>query len=290
MIRQIWAPLCCSVLLGNVAVAQESPSQLFTLHVKAQPLRFAVRELGEQAGVQVMMRLSGRAADDIEVAAIDGRLTVQEALERMLANTGLTYEFVNASTIRILEATPSKAEGGTSSTESSAERDGIVDVLVMGKKPFTDENVDIVRTVNDVQPYRILNSQAIEQSGATNVEQFLKHNLTMNTVSLSNAQQTPNAFGNMSSINLRGLGANHTLILINGRRTAAINAVGSTGQPDVNGIPTAAIDRIEVLPSSAAAIYGGAAVGGVVNIVLKHEYTGAEIKVTQDNTFDTNAP
>ncbi|MBL8267278.1 TonB-dependent receptor domain-containing protein, partial [Steroidobacter sp.] len=46
----------------------------------------------------------------------------------------------------------------------------------------------------------------------------------------------------------------------------------------------------EVLPSSAAAIYGGAAVGGVVNIVLKHEYTGAEIKVTQDNTFDTNAP
>jgi len=155
-------------------------------------------------------------------------------------------------------------------------------VNVTAKKPFTDGNMDIVRTIDDAQPYYILGSQLIEQSGAVNIDDFLKQRLSVNTTARSNAQTLPNFLGNNSSVNLRGLGATQTLILINGRRTAANAVNGALRQPNLSNIPLAAIDRIEVLPSSSAAIYGGSAVGGVVNVVLKHNYSGGEVRGTYD--------
>ena len=76
-----------------------------------------------------------------------------------------------------------------------------------------------------------------------------------------------------STINLRGLGAKRTLILIDGQR--AINALGA-GSPDVNAIPAAMIERIEVLTDGASATYGSDAIGGVVNFILKKNYQGAQ--------------
>jgi outer membrane receptor protein involved in Fe transport len=160
------------------------------------------------------------------------------------------------------------------------------------EKPFQGANMDIPRTINDAQPYYIFDSKTIEQSGATNVEDLLKKKLTMNAAIISNNQLPGNSnAGNTSSINLRGLGADKTLVLVNGRRVAAVTVTSSNGgQPDLNGIPLSAIDRIEVLPSSASGIYGGSAIGGVVNIILKKDYSGGEIRATYDNTFDTDSP
>ena len=76
-----------------------------------------------------------------------------------------------------------------------------------------------------------------------------------------------------TSINLRGLGAKRTLILVNGHRM--INALGS-GTPDVNAIPAAAIERIEVLTDGASSTYGSDAIGGVVNFILRKDYQGAQ--------------
>jgi len=76
-----------------------------------------------------------------------------------------------------------------------------------------------------------------------------------------------------SSINLRGLGANRTLVLVDGQRV--INALGS-GSPDVNAIPASMIERIEVLTSGASATYGSDAIGGVVNFILRKDYQGAQ--------------
>jgi outer membrane receptor protein involved in Fe transport len=161
-------------------------------------------------------------------------------------------------------------------------------------KPFTDRNVDIPRGIDDVQPYYIFDAKTLDQSGATNVEDFLKRRLTMNTNNKANAQVTggvSNATG--STITLRGLSLTQTLILINGRRMSGVVFLGGASsmvQPDLNGIPLSAIDRIEVLPSSASAIYGASAIGGVVNVILKRDYAGSEVKTTYENTFDTDAP
>jgi iron complex outermembrane receptor protein len=158
-------------------------------------------------------------------------------------------------------------------------------------RPFATANVDIPRTTNDVQPYYIFDSKTLDQSGATSIEDFLKQRLTMNATGFTNVQYAgANPLAGVSSINLRGLGADKTLILVNGRRMAGVTVGVTTYQPALNGIPLSAIDRIEVLPSSASGIYGGSAIGGVVNIILKKNYAGGEIRATYDNTFNTDSP
>lgn len=97
-----------------------------------------------------------------------------------------------------------------------------------------------------------------------------------------------------TSFNLRGVGGNSTLVLVDGRRiphTGQEAPGGAGGREDfsVDGIPVSAIDRIEVLPQGAGAIYGAEAIAGVVNIILKKNYRGAELRVTYDNTFENDA-
>ncbi|MBI5768299.1 MAG: TonB-dependent receptor [Verrucomicrobia bacterium] len=157
--------------------------------------------------------------------------------------------------------------------------------------PFTSANVDLPRSVDDVQPYYFYDAREIEFSGSTNLEDFLRTNMTMDT---SAAAESQNLFigGNPSSVNLRGLGDGQTLILINGRRAPAGNLAlnGGGSQANLNGIPMSAVDRIEVLPSSAGAIYGGGAVGGVINIVLKRDFQGGHVRASWQNPDDTDAP
>ncbi len=80
-----------------------------------------------------------------------------------------------------------------------------------------------------------------------------------------------------TGVNLRGLGSDATLVLVNGRRMAGTGVRGDFA--DVSALPTAAISRVEVLLDGASAIYGSDAVGGVVNIILKDDYEGAESRV-----------
>ncbi len=160
--------------------------------------------------------------------------------------------------------------------------------------PFTDANMDIPRGINDIQAYYIIGADEIENSGKADLDDVLRDSLTQNSVVETNAQVDPSALtaqmGTTSSVDLRGLGSSQTLILINGMRTANFANRGATFQPNVNGIPLAAIDRVEVLPGSASAIYGGTAVGGVVNVILKRNYQGGQVSTSYQNTFDTDAP
>lgn len=164
----------------------------------------------------------------------------------------------------------------------------VPEILVQGARVL---NMDIRRSRDDAQPYVVFDRATIETSGAKDVEDFLRSRLTMDTQTFSN-DQTNRTAGNSSGINLRGLGANQTLILIDGHRRAGTVAVNSTtpfGQPDLNGIPLAAIERIEILPTTASGIYGGGATGGVVNVILRRDYHGAEVGLTYDNTFESGA-
>ena len=155
-------------------------------------------------------------------------------------------------------------------------------------QPFQSANVDLPRTVDDAQPYLIFERRAIEQSGATSVENFLRQRLPMDATEASMNTSANNS--NFSSFNLRGLGADHTLVLIDGRRPADYNLISTGNQSDINGVPLAAIDRIEVLPSSASGIYGASAVGGVINVVLRRNYAGIQVSTSYNNTFSSDAP
>lgn len=163
---------------------------------------------------------------------------------------------------------------------------GIPEILVAGSRIL---NMDIRRSRDDVQPYVIFDRKTIIDSGAVTLNDFLKQRLTMNSA-VGILQRSTSFAGSTSQVNLRGLGANQTLILIDGHRAAGTEIVaGGTQQPDINGIPLEAIERIEILPTTASGIYGGSATGGAINIVLRRDYSGVTTKLTYDNSFDGGA-
>jgi iron complex outermembrane recepter protein len=125
-------------------------------------------------------------------------------------------------------------------------------------------------------PVQIVTKAEISRIGATSTQELL------NSISaLSSAGTTVNATGagastfGLSSISLRGLGAERTLVLVNGRRLAAF-AAGGGAAVNVNVIPVAAIERIEVLKDGASGVYGSDAIAGVVNFILSKSFEGIE--------------
>src|SRR5262245_57334120 len=88
-------------LCGVTAAAQSQPESRVRLDIEPQPLRAALRDLGAQAGLHIVFRAEDVARNGITSPRIVGELSAQQALERMLAESGLKYEFVNERTVRI---------------------------------------------------------------------------------------------------------------------------------------------------------------------------------------------
>lgn len=97
---------------------------------------------------------------------------------------------------------------------------------------------------------------------------------------------TNNGSGGAATIDLRGLGANRTLVLINGRRFVPFNLLGVV---DTNAIPVAMIDRIDIVTGGASAVYGADAIAGVVNFILKEDYEGATAAVQYGTSNESDA-
>lgn len=145
------------------------------------------------------------------------------------------------------------------------------------------------------QPLQIISAEDIKQSGANSIFELLRDmgqtrggSGTFST-SESGGTSTSTPAG-QAAASLRGLGPSATLTLINGRRVAPSSfAAGTENFVDVNSIPLAAIERIEILATGASAIYGADAVAGVINYILKKDYDKAELNISfQDSTADTD--
>lgn len=121
----------------------------------------------------------------------------------------------------------------------------------------------------------------IARSGAQTVEQLLS---TLSSFSSQNAVSGAGGVGastyGRSTVSLRGLGDSRSLILVNGKRMAPFPSAGGGAAVNVNSIPLAAIERVEVLKDGASAVYGSDAIAGVVNFILVKNYNGVEAEVT----------
>ena len=130
-------------------------------------------------------------------------------------------------------------------------------------------------------PVIAFDKQDIELTGVATLQQFfekLPQNFGggangANVGNLGVDRDTGNNFGQGTSINLRGLGTGTTLTLINGHRVSSSNRYQYV---DISLIPLSAVDRVEILTDGASAIYGADAIGGVVNIVMRQDFTGYE--------------
>jgi iron complex outermembrane recepter protein len=228
-------------------------------------------------------------------------LTVDGALQRVLAGTGLRLRRLDDHTIVIAAAELSKSgwaettplplkvsaladtvnpapqdSAPVASTDSSSAQEKDLDEIVV-------TGSHIRGLANKTSPVIVIDQAQIQQSGYSSTQDLFR-SLPQNFAS-GDASEDGAFGGNVlssqnvdysSGINLRGLGVNSTLVLLNGHRLAP-SAFGTF--VDVSQIPLSAIDRVEILTDGSSAIYGSDAVGGVVNIILKKDYQGADTSV-----------
>ena len=169
-----------------------------------------------------------------------------------------------------LAATAAACGAGLSTAHAqTADEDG--EIVVTGTRiPRPD--------LSSASPVASFTAEEIAAHGVLQAEDFLN---TLPQVSPDLARTGNNPGDGVARVNLRGLGANRTLTLLNGRRLAPS---GVEGAADLNSLPTALIDRIEVVTGGASAVYGSDAIAGAVNFITRTDFEGAEL-TTQFDTY-----
>ena len=163
----------------------------------------------------------------------------------------------------------SQSTGSTASADGSAAGSeapsAVSEVVVTGTR---------IRSPNltSNSPLTVVNTQELKYEGTTQVEQLINQ---LPQFTADQNQSTSNGATGVAAINLRGLGSNRNLVLVDGRRLMP----GDPRDPsaDINNIPAALVDRVEVVTGGASAVYGSDAVSGVVNFVLKKNFEGVQL-------------
>lgn len=129
-------------------------------------------------------------------------------------------------------------------------------------------------------PVTVVKMADLKKQGVSTVEQVLA-NLSVSQPNQTTSQVVGSSTGGAAFADLRGIGANKTLILLNGRRLA--NNAFDSSAPDLNMIPFAALERVEVLRDGASSLYGSDAVGGVINFITRKDFRGGTVTLGADS-------
>lgn len=164
------------------------------------------------------------------------------------------------------------AASPAASAEADAAPGAVEEVVVTGSRIARPE-------IDQPTPVQVLGAQSFEKTGNADVGQVLAQQPAVNFGGTQQAQQNSGSSttGGLSLVNLRGLGTNRTLTLVNGKRQVGSDP-GNTSF-DLNSISPAAIQRVEVVTGGASAVYGSDAVSGVVNIITRDDFEGLEIEL-----------
>ena len=128
--------------------------------------------------------------------------------------------------------------------------------------------------IESASPITVISSDFITKSGFTSVQEILS--MQPAAAGMSLGATSNNGSGGSATVNLRGMGVQRTLVLLNGRRMVA-SGTGADSSVDLNTIPVSMIQTIEILKDGASAVYGSDAIAGVVNIITKKDFQGTEI-------------
>lgn len=246
-------------------------------NLPAEPLAKALMDFYHQSGIQPGFAATARMAQ-AKSHPVSGTMASSQALDLMLQGTGYTYKFDADDSVDIM---PLDAPSGSrkpaavarriappASRKLTAERDAgrLDEVKVTGS---------LIRGVQDaVAPLLYLKRQQLAMSDYATVEDAL---YTQPIISLSGPREDLGIDANYqygAGLDLRGLGVGATLVLVNGERQPLSGLNGDF--VDVSTIPLSAVERIEVLPDGASAVYGSDAIAGVVNIIMRNDFDGAQ--------------
>ncbi len=258
-----------TVLLAQVVVPEASAQQrTFAFDIRAGSLDAALRQYARTTGRQILYR--GVTVDKRRFSGMTATLDADAALLRILAGTGLR-SVSPARDVIVIQAGTSSDDTFPAVVQSS---DPVAEIVVTGSN---------IRGGTPTTSVRTLTRRQIEQSGKATLSDAiaaLPSNFggTGNPVAaLTGADRSSLNYSVAPAANLRGLGSDATLTLFDGRRVAGSGGRGDF--TDLSAIPSLAVDRVEILADGASAIYGSDAVGGVVNILLRHRFDGIETRL-----------
>jgi len=313
-------PLVLAMLMSLSVYAGSSYgniSKLQNVHLKEQTLSNSLRDLAQQADLQILFYSD--VTDNIQVASLNGQYSVEQALDTLLQDTDLQYRYLNENTLTVYkkdapELVPNDAglmtaerslatqvgataatgvTGVTEATQSTREN-------ASGQQTENDKNVDEddasiekiavvgsrIRGAEIASPIFTFDRTDIAKTGAATTQSFIQtlpQHFNGGASESSSVYPTPVSVGNQGNgggLNLRGLGNRATLVLVDGHRMAP-SAEGAFA--DISMIPLSAVESIELLTDGASAIYGSDAVSGVINFSLRDDYEGAETRVRYGN-------
>lgn len=283
--RLLLLSLACSAALATYAQTAEAAP----INIPPGDLVSALDTLARQSGAQFVYRtdqLSG-----LRTQGVQGAQSAQEALGKLLQGSQFVAQRDASGAMVIVKRT------------APAKPRPVRQVSMAQQAPATpQEEAPAVQELETVQvtgsripraqlegpaPITLITAEQIQSAGLTSVPDLLR-SLSQNSGSVygqqntTNAQSTPGA----QAVDLRGLGPNHTLVLINGRRIAdfPLPLNSRSNFTDIGNIPLGMIDRVEVLTGSASAVYGSDAMAGVINFILKKSTDGTTIDYRYGDT------
>jgi iron complex outermembrane receptor protein len=294
------------VLSYGLAVAGEPMgAATYRIDQPSQPLAESLRAIARQTGVSVLFDPS-RVGDRMS-RAVSGQLTAGEAITQALEGSGLVLHVMGDGSIVIRSAgapgaAPASAPREAAPAGSSGRADGSGDaaaVALANASPATLGGVgagavsalaggaetSLARVevtgsrlkridADGPAPVNVYTRTDIDRSGQPSLERFLS---TLNEASVGPGEGAYGQTTGQGAVQLRGLPLGSTLVLINGRR---LQAVGSSSGNFFNLglIPMAAVERVEIVPVGSSAVYGGDALAGVVNVILKKSIEGVALE------------
>ncbi|PPU86297.1 TonB-dependent receptor [Xanthomonas hortorum pv. hederae] len=264
----------------HTAAAQTAPvaGEAADFNIAAGELAGALDRFSTQSGIQIVYQrelVQGRQSP-----ALAGRMTWREALGTLLQGSGLEFQQVSDATMLIRRAE-------SSSSPAVASPSAAPQVAVARQEPATElERIMVtgtrIRGGSTPSPVITIGQERIQEEGFSDLGEVIRsipqnfsggQNPAVMTATSSGNVYNQNSTGG-ASLNLRGIGADATLTLLNGRRMS----YGGFGQTvDISAIPVEAVERIEIVADGASAIYGSDAVGGVGNVILKRDFDGLTV-------------
>lgn len=296
-------------------LAQTSTAAMSRIETQIQPqtLGSALKEFAQTRHMQVLYLAA--EVENIRTPGASGRLTADEALSRLLNGTGLTYRYIDPNAISIMrdskrpqtsqDTAAAKSDHRSRATNDKRGASGSIGtdpaaVPNQGKgKPVTEHKLTALQAVvvtgthiagvKPIAPVMTITAEDIQRSGLPDLAstiraqpEFYSGGANVGAI-VGGGVNAGEPYFEPSTANLRGIGANSTLTLLDGQRLAG-NAAGE--YVDLSAIPTAAIERVEVDTSGASAVYGADAVAGVVNIILRKNYDGEKADAYIGGTMD----
>jgi iron complex outermembrane recepter protein len=269
---------CAFAMPLSVAAAQaarQEQAQTVQFDIPAGNLDAALLAFANQSGRQLLYPQG--LVEGLKSPGLKGRFTPDEAIARLLTGAPVEIRRGGAGFVLKPRQTPtSLAEPLAQTAESplASEPTQLEELVVTGT---------LIRgAANGASPVVTVTRDELDRTGKSTVADMLTDlpqafgGAASADTNLANTDGSGTNAIVSTGVNLRGLGASATLVLVNGRRVAGSGLMGDFA--DVSALPTAAVDRVEVLLDGASALYGSDAVGGVVNVILRKDFDGLETR------------